>query len=430
MRVAVIGAGVIGVSTAWFLRQNGHEVVVIDRQPGPAQETSFANACQISVSYSEPWATPGAIPKLIKWLPRDDAPLLFRPRAEMQQFRWGMQFLWECQPSRVRRNVINMLALSAYSRQTLQQLRSDIGLQYDHLERGILRVFSTPETGQGAEIAELMRRFGCERTPQSREQCVAVEPALASYAPQIAGGDFTATDESGDVYLYTSRMAQRCEAAGVQFVFNSQITSIARQGANISHVDYIATDGSYQTLKADAFVLAAGSFSVQLAKQVGIFLNIYPTKGYSVTLPIINPDKAPMVSITDDDNKLAMSRLGNRLRVAGTAELTGYDRTLNPVRCQALVRRVGELFPGACDLSNPQFWSGLRPSTPSNVPYIGQSKISNLYLNTGHGTLGWTMGAGSGKALADLISGKEPQVEFDFVGRARRSSQALSLQAA
>jgi D-amino-acid dehydrogenase len=430
MRVAVIGAGVIGVSTAWFLRQNGHEVVVIDRQPGPAQETSFANACQISVSYSEPWATPGAIPKLIKWLPRDDAPLLFRPRAEMQQFRWGMQFLWECQPSRVRRNVINMLALSAYSRQTLQRLRSDIGLEYDHLERGILRVFSTPETGQGAEIAELMRRFGCERTPQSREQCVAVEPALASYAPQIAGGDFTATDESGDVYLYTSRMAQRCEAAGVQFVFNSQITSIARQGNSISHVDYIATDGSYQTLKADAFVLAAGSFSVQLAKQVGIFLNIYPTKGYSVTLPIINPDKAPMVSITDDDNKLAMSRLGNRLRVAGTAELTGYDRTLNPVRCQALVRRVGELFPGACDLNNPQFWSGLRPSTPSNVPYIGQSKISNLYLNTGHGTLGWTMGAGSGKALADLMSGKEPQVAFDFVGRPRRSSQALALQAA
>jgi D-amino-acid dehydrogenase len=430
MRVAVIGAGVIGVSTAWFLRQNGHEVVVIDRQPGPAQETSFANACQISVSYSEPWATPGAIPKLIKWLPRDDAPLLFRPRAEMQQFRWGMQFLWECQPSRVRRNVINMLALSAYSRQSLQRLRSDIGLEYDHLERGILRVFSTPETGQGAEIAELMRRFGCERTPQSREQCVAVEPALASYAPQIAGGDFTATDESGDVYLYTSRMAQRCEAAGVQFVFNSQITSIARQGNSISHVDYIATDGSYQTLKADAFVLAAGSFSVQLAKQVGIFLNIYPTKGYSVTLPIINPDKAPMVSITDDDNKLAMSRLGNRLRVAGTAELTGYDRTLNPVRCQALVRRVGELFPGACDLNNPQFWSGLRPSTPSNVPYIGQSKISNLYLNTGHGTLGWTMGAGSGKALADLMSGKEPQVAFDFVGRPRRSSQALALQAA
>jgi D-amino-acid dehydrogenase len=428
MRVVIVGAGVIGVSTAWFLRQHGHEVVVIDRQPGPAQETSFANACQISVSYSEPWATPGAIPKLIKWLPRADAPLLFRPRAEMQQFVWGLQFLWECQPSRVRRNVINMLAISAYSRATLQELRKTIDLKYDHLERGILRVFSTPESGQGAEIAELMRRFGCERTPQTREQCVATEPALTAYSPKIAGGDYTATDESGDIYLYTSRMAQHCADAGVQFLFNSQVTTIARSGNQISHVDYIGANGKYQTLKGDAYVLAGGSFSVQLAKQVGVFLNIYPTKGYSVTLPIINPDKAPTVSITDDDYKLAMSRLGNRLRVAGTAELSGYDRTLNPVRCAALVRRVGELFPGACDLNNPQFWSGLRPSTPSNVPYIGQSAVSNLYLNTGHGTLGWTMGAGSGKALADLMSGVEPALQFDFVGRPRQSGAMLAKQ--
>jgi D-amino-acid dehydrogenase len=425
MRLAVLGSGVIGVSTAWFLRQQGHEVVVIDRQPGPAQETSFANACQISVSYSEPWATPSAIPKLIKWLGKDDAPLLFRPRAEMQQFRWGLQFLWECQPSRVRRNVLNMLALSAYSRVTLQQMRDPLGLQYDQLEAGILRIFSTPQSEQGAEIAEMMRRFGCERLPQTAEGCVKVEPALARYRAQITGGDFTPTDESGDVYKYTTQLAERAEEKGVNFLYNAQVTKLNRKGAQVESLEYIAQDGRYQMLKADAYVLAAGSYSVQLAKQVGVFLNIYPTKGYSATLPIINDKLAPTVSITDDDYKLAISRIGDRLRVAGTAELAGYDRTLNPVRCQALVKRIGELFPGACDLNAAQFWTALRPSTPSNVPYVGQSAVKNLWLNTGHGTLGWTMGAGSGKALAELMSGHEPQLAFDFVGRARKSGQSI-----
>ncbi|MBU6436187.1 MAG: D-amino acid dehydrogenase [Betaproteobacteria bacterium] len=430
MRVAVIGAGVIGVSTAWFLRQQGHEVVVIDRQPGPAQETSFANACQISVSYSEPWATPAALPKLLKWLGRDDAPLLFRPRAELQQWRWGAQFLIECQPQRVRRNIVNMLSLSSYSRQTLQQLRQQLGLQYDQLEKGILRISGEPQSGQGAEIAALMRRFGCERLPQTADGCVQVEPALAAYRDHIAGGDYTPTDESGDVYQFTTQLAERASAAGVRFLFDSQITQLRRQGQRVAGVEYIAADGRYQTLKADAYVLAAGSYSVQLARQVGLFLNIYPTKGYSATLPIIDAAKAPTVSITDDDHKLAISRIGDRLRVAGTAELAGYDRTLNPVRCQALVRRIGELFPGACDLNAAQFWTGLRPSTPSNVPYVGQSALDNLWLNTGHGTLGWTMGAGSGRALADLVSGYEPQLQFDFVGRSRRSDEMLAAAAA
>jgi D-amino-acid dehydrogenase len=429
MRVAIIGSGVIGVSTAWFLHQLGHEVVVIDRQPGPAQETSFANACQISVSYSEPWATPAAIPKLIKWMGQDDAPLLFRPRAEMQQLRWGLQFLWECQPSRVRRNVLNMLAMSAYSRVTLQQLRGQLDLQYDQLEAGILRIYSTPQSEQGAEIAELMRRFGCERMPQTAESCVQVEPALAQYQPQIAGGDYTPTDESGDVYKYTTQLAQKTEAAGVKFLYNSEITYLRRKGTQIESIEYVADNGSYQSLKADAYVMAAGSYSVQLARQVGVFLNIYPTKGYSATLPIINDKLAPTVSITDDDYKLAISRIGDRLRVAGTAELAGYDRTLNPVRCNALVRRIGELFPGACDLEAAQFWTALRPSTPSNVPYVGQSAVKNLWLNTGHGTLGWTMGAGSGKALAELMTGIEPQLAFDFVGRARKSNRALPVSA-
>ncbi len=426
MRVAVLGSGVIGVSTAWYLRQYGHEVVVIDRQPGPAQETSFANACQISVSYSEPWATPAAIPKLIKWMGKEDAPLLFRPRAEMQQLRWGLQFLWECRPSRVRRNVLNMLAMSAYSRLTLQQLREQLHLQYDQLEAGILRISSEPQSEQGAEIADLMRRFGCDRLPQTAESCVKVEPALRQYQPQIAGGDFTPTDESGDVYKYTTQLADKAQQAGVSFLYNCEITKLRRKGAQVESIEYIAADGKYSTLKADAFVLAAGSYSVQLASQVGIFLNIYPTKGYSATLPIIDESKAPTVSITDDDHKLAISRIGNRLRVAGTAELAGYDRTLNPVRCQALVKRIDELFPGACDLQAAQFWTALRPSTPSNVPYVGQSAVKNLWLNTGHGTLGWTMGAGSGKALAELISGVDPQVAFDFVGRPRRAGRAVT----
>lgn len=426
MRVAVIGAGVIGVSTAWFLRQYGHEVVVIDRQPGPAQETSFANACQISVSYSEPWATPAAIPKLIKWMSQDDAPLLFRPRAEMQMMRWGMQFLWECQPGHVRRNVQNMLAMSAYSRLTLQQLRDQLDLQYDQLEAGILRIFSTPQSEQGAEIAELMRRFGCERLPQNAQGCVKIEPALGQYQSQITGGDYTPTDESGDVYKYTTQLADKAAQAGVSFLYNSEITRLNRKGSQVEGIEYIAADGKYSTLKADSYVLAAGSYSVQLAKQVGIFLNIYPTKGYSATLPIIDPSKAPTVSITDDDYKLAISRIGDRLRVAGTAELAGYDRTLNPVRCNALVRRISELFPGACNLEAAQFWTALRPSTPSNVPYVGQSAVKNLWLNTGHGTLGWTMGAGSGKAVAELMSGHDPQLSFDFVGRPRRTSKSLA----
>jgi D-amino-acid dehydrogenase len=417
MRIVIVGAGVIGVCTAWFLRQRGHEVVVIDRQPGPAQETSFANACQISVSYSEPWATPAAIPKLIKWLARDDAPLLFRPRAELQQWRWGLRFLWECQPSRVRRNIVNMLAMSSFSRQTLQSLRSTLDLKYDHLERGILRIFSSPQSDQSQEVASLMRNFGCERLPQTAEQCVRIEPALAAYASKIAGGDYTPTDESGDVYLFTMQLARHCERAGVEFDFNTQVTSFVREGDRLRNLECIGADGRYRTVQADAYVLAAGSYSVALARQVGIHLNIYPTKGYSVTLPVIDASKAPTVSITDDDYKLAMSRIGNRLRIAGTAELAGYDRSLNMVRCDALVRRVGELFPGACDMSNPQFWTGLRPSTPSNVPYVGASRLSNLWLNTGHGTLGWTMGAGSGLALAMLISGERPPIEFEFTGR-------------
>jgi D-amino-acid dehydrogenase len=289
-----------------------------------------------------------------------------------------------------------------------------------------LRIFSTPQGSQGAEIAELMRRFGCERLPQTADECITVEPALASYRPHIAGGDYTPTDESGDVYQFTTQLAERAQAAGVQFLFNSQITRLNRDGGKVGGVEYIAADGRYATLRADAYVLAAGSYSVQLAQQVGLFLNIYPTKGYSATLPIIDAAKAPSVSITDDDYKVAISRIGNRLRIAGTAELAGYDRTLNPVRCEALVRRVEALFPGACDLDAAQFWTGLRPSTPSNVPYVGQSRIENLWLNTGHGTLGWTMGAGSGRALADLISGYEPEVQFDFAGRERRSDEMLA----
>lgn len=415
-KVIVLGAGVIGTTAAWFLSQKGFDVTVIDRQPAAGLETSFANGGQISVSHAEPWANPAAPKKVLKWLMKEDAPLLFRLRADALQWRWGMQFLRECQADRTRHNIIQLINLGTYSRQSLQQLRQDTDIQYDALSQGILHFYtSKQEFAEALEPARIMRDFGCDRRVISAQEAVALEPALASIADNIAGATYTAADESGDAHRFTQNLAQLCSQQGVRFLYNTQILALNSDGARITGV-HIRDEQAEQTLTADDYVLALGSYSPQLVKPLGIDLLIYPAKGYSATYPIINPAQAPQVSLTDDEFKLVFSRLGNRLRVAGTAELNGYSTELNEVRCNAITRRVMQLFPDAVDISQVQYWTGLRPATPSNVPYIGRSKIANLFLDTGHGTLGWTHACGSGRALADIMAGQQPQVDFAFCG--------------
>lgn len=427
MKVIVLGAGIIGTASAWFLNKAGHEVTVIDRQPGPAQETSFANGCQISVSHAEPWANPSAPGKILKWLGREDAPLLFRPRAEWLQWKWGLHFLRECTAARTDRNIRQIVALAEYSRQTLQAVRAETGIDYDHLTRGILHFYTDArEFEQSQHAARVMREFGCPRQSIDADAVVRIEPALKPVRDRIVGGDFTETDESGDVYKFTTGLAQRARETGVAFRFDTTVTRLIAEGGRIAGVEIIDEHGVHQTLRADAYVLAMGSFSAALAKPLGIELMIYPGKGYSATYRVVDPDAAPTVSLTDDGYKLVVSRLGDRLRVAGTCELNGYTRELNATRCEAITHRISTLFPGACDYAQPRYWTGLRPLTPSNVPYVGKTRLSNLFLNTGHGTLGWTMGCGSGRAIADIVSGRVPELDFAFTGIDGRAARGAS----
>lgn len=426
MKVIVLGAGIVGTASAWFLQKAGHDVTVIERQPGAAQETSFANGGQISVSHAEPWANPSAPLKVLKWLRREDAPLLFRLRPEWLQWRWGLEFLRQCTPGRTAHNIRQIVAIAEYSRQTLQALRAETDIAYDCETRGILHFYTDArEFEQSLPAAQLMRDLGCPRETVSAEEVLKIEPSLAPVRHKIVGGDFTATDESGDVHKFTTGLAEHCVKAGVRFRFNHLVTRLLTEGtgaaALVSGVEVIDEHGRHQVLQADSVVLAMGSFSTRLVKPLGIDLMLYPGKGYSATYRVLDPALTPRVSLTDDGHKLVISRLGDRLRVAGTCEMNGYSRELNPVRCEAITRRVQELFPGACDYDQPQYWAGLRPLTPSNVPYIGQTRYTNLYLNTGHGTLGWTMGCGSGRAIAEIVSGRRPDVDFEFVGMRSRT---------
>lgn len=421
MKVIVLGAGIIGTASAWFLQKAGHEVIVIDRQPSPALETSFANGGQISVSHAEPWANPAAPLKILKWLGREDAPLLFRPRADWLQWRWGMAFLRECTAHRTAHNIRQIVALAEYSRQTLQSVRAETGIDYDCETRGIVHFYTDEEEfRQSLPAAKLMRELGCPRQTISADEVVRLEPALGAIRHKIVGGDFTQTDESGDVYKFTTGLAQRSAAAGVDFRFNTMATRLLTEGAGSSKrltgVEVIDAEGRHRVLHADSVLIAMGSFSTTLLKPLGIALMLYPGKGYSATYDVRDSALAPHVSLTDDGHKLVISRLGNRLRVAGTCEINGYSRELNPARCEAITHRTRELFPDACDYDRPVYWSGLRPLTPSNVPYIGATRIPNLFLNTGHGTLGWTMGCGSGRAIADILSGRRPDLDFAFTG--------------
>ena len=436
MRVIVLGAGLLGVTSAYFLQQLGHEVTVIDRQGAPGAETSFANGGQISVSHAEPWANPSAPLKVLQWLGKEDAPLLFRIRADMRQWLWGLSFLRNCTPARTRHNIEQIVRLGTYSRDTLQQLRADTGIDYAQRSQGILHFYTSQKEFDGAQgPAEQMRALGCERHVISADAAVALEPALAHIRPQLTGATYTAEDESGDANRFTRELARLCEAAGVQFRMGHTVTALREAGGRIDHVEVTDAEGRFQRLRADAYVLAMGAFSPLLAAPLGIRLPIYPAKGYSVTMPVKDAAMAHQVSLTDDEFKLVFSRLtgpdGDRLphrdvlRVAGTAELNGYNRDLNTVRCEAIVRRVEQLFPGAGDTTQAQFWTGLRPATPSNVPLIGATKMPNLFLNTGHGTLGWTHACGSGKSIARIVSGLAPELDFAFQGGAAGPSRLV-----
>ncbi|OAI50569.1 amino acid dehydrogenase [Betaproteobacteria bacterium SCGC AG-212-J23] len=402
MKVIVLGAGVIGVTSAWYLAEAGHEVTVVDRRAQPALETSFANGGQISAGHAEPWAKPAALPKILKWLGHEDAPLLFRPRLDWAQWRWGLGFLRECVPGRFERNSRALAGLAAYSRECLQALRRSTGIRYDELTRGILQ-FATRKADLETlkQQAAAMREFGARREFKTAAECVALEPALKNSREPVLGGLYDPHDESGDAHKFTLELARRCEQRGVQFRYGHVATRIEVAGDRVEGVD---------GLQGDAYVVALGSYSPLLLRPLGIRIPVYPLKGYSITL---ETKDGPTVSLTDEAAKIVISRLGNRLRAAGTAELAGYDTSINAARCDAILRRVRTLFPDIVP-GEIKTWAGLRPATPSNVPVIGRTRFSNLFLDTGHGTLGWTLACGSGKALADLVSGRRPEVDFHF----------------
>jgi len=417
MRIIVLGAGLLGVTSAYYLLAHGHEVTVIDRQAHPAAETSFANGGQISVCHAEPWANPHAPLKLLRWLGRADAPLLFRLRADAYQWLWGLRFLRECTPARTRRNVEQLLRLGTYSRGQLQALRAATGIEYEQRLQGILHFYTSQAAFDGALApAALMRELGCERRLLTPREAVQLEPALRFIEPKMVGATYTAQDESGNAQLFVRELARHCEAAGARFLFSHTVTALRAAQGRLDHVEATDAEGRYQRLQADAYVLALGCFSPLLTAPLGIRLPVYPAKGYSVTLPVADATQAFEVSMIDEEYKLVYSRLGEQLRIAGTAEFNGYERQLDPRRCQAIVQRFEQLFPGAGDTREPQFWSGLRPATPSNVPIIGRSRLPNLYLNTGHGTLGWTHACGSGQSIARIVSGLKPEVAFAFTG--------------
>ena len=439
MNVVVLGAGIIGVSTAWHLLERGHDVTVVDRQPDAALETSFANAAQISVSYCEPWANRDAPLKALKWMFRDDAPLLFRPQLPFgegwQQWRWGLQFLAQCNDAAFERNVQQLVALGAYSHTALKEVVQATGIDYHRLERGIAHYYTEQKSFDTAgDAAALMRKYGVARRVISTAELLKIEPAFSAFADRIVGGTYTASDESGDARVFTQALARRCAERGAQFLYNHDVLRLEKIGNAIESVAICAratsvegrNDAQTTQLKADAVVVACGSYSAPLLRTVGVDLPIYPGKGYSATFKLLKPELAPFVSAIDDEVKCAISRLGNELRVAGTIEVGGYDLSLDTplarARCRMLARRIEEVLPGVCDTrleeegGEPQFWTGLRPATPTNIPYIGKTRIGRLWVNAGHGTLGWTHGAGSGKALAELISGEVPAMAFGFYG--------------
>jgi D-amino-acid dehydrogenase len=412
----VLGAGVVGINTAYWLARAGKSVCVIDRQPAAGLETSFANGGQISVSHAEPWANPSAPLKVMKWLFDGDAPLLFRPRFDIHQWLWIAKFLVDCLPHRADRHTTEIVKLATESRTLLREIRTRENLAYDQRTAGILHFYRDErEFAAALPVAELMRKYGCDRMVVDRDKAIEIEPALADSRDSIVGATYTIDDESGDALKYTQGLAKVCERMGVEFLYSSHAVALDTEGrgGSVRSIE-VKTPAGYRSIKARDIVVSLGSYSPTFLRPYGISLLIYPAKGYSVTIPIEGSGGAPVTSLTDDQYKLVYSNLGDRLRVAGTAELSGYTLNLNYRRCRAILDNARKLFPRAGNFSEAQFWTGLRPTTPSNLPYLGRAQaFRNLWLNTGHGTLGWTMGAGSGKRIADMIVAGEGAMARD-----------------
>ena len=408
MKVAILGSGVIGVTSAWYLAQAGHEVVVIDRREGPALETSFANAGQISPGYASPWAAPGIPMKALRWLFMKHAPLILRPRMERAMLRWMVAMLGNCNERAYAVNKSRMVRLAEYSRDRLIDLRRETGISYDERARGTLQLFREQKQLEGiAKDIAVLQANGVPFEVLDAAGCIAVEPGLASSAVPLAGGLRLPNDETGDCFKFTNALADKAKALGVSFLYDRTIGRIAAKDGRVSHVE---TDKGHVT--ADSYLVATGSYSPLLLAPLGISLPVCPVKGYSITVPIVDERRAPVSTLLDESYKVAITRLDGRIRVGGMAELSGYSSALPQARRDTLEHSVGSLFPGAADLRQASFWSGLRPMTPDGTPVIGGTKIANLFLNTGHGTLGWTMACGSGHVIADIISGRKPEIEI------------------
>jgi D-amino-acid dehydrogenase len=408
MRVLVMGAGIIGMTSAWYLAQDGHEVSVIDRQPGPGLETSYANAGEISPSYAAPWANPSVITKAIGWMLARHGPLRIYPTLDPAQWRWLWQMTANCGSKAYLRNLQRMQRLAVYSRDCFVAMRAQTGWRYDDRQQGTLLFFRDPH-GLASVNSDLdvLRSFGVRVDILDADACVRVEPGLAPVRAKIAGALHMPDDETGDCLMFCDLLHERLRTMGVQFQFGNEVHALERKGNRLTGIRSGAG-----MLRADAYVLALGSHSPLLARPLGIELPVYPVKGYSLTVPVKDEGRAPRSSIVDEDYKVALTRLGSRIRVAGTAEIGGYDMRMRQGRLDTIVHVLADLFPGGFERSEMSFWTGMRPMTPDGTPIVGRSPLANLYLNTGHGTFGWTMSLGSGRVLADLVAGRAPAIDI------------------
>ena len=409
MKVLVLGSGVIGVSSAYQLALAGHDVTVVDRQPAAALETSYGNAGEVSPGYSAPWAGPGVPIKAVKWLLMHHRPLVIRPNIDLNLIRWGVAMLRNCTSARYELNKGRMVRLAEYSRDCLKALRAQTGIAYDERMQGTLQLFRTQAQldGTAADIA-ILKRYGVGFELLDRDGCIRHEPALAGVKDKFVGGLLLPGDETGDCFKFTQNLAALAVKQGVQFRYGTKIQKLVKAGQQI---DGVVTDAG--TLRADAYLVALGSYSPLLLKNVGIRIPVYPVKGYSITVPITDASGAPESTVMDESHKVAVTRLGDRIRVGGTAELAGYTLKLHDARRQTLEHVVTDLFPRGGDVKRAEFWCGLRPMTPDGTPVVGATRLPNLFLATGHGTLGWTMAAGTGRVMADVISGRAPGIDMN-----------------
>ncbi|ESZ40340.1 D-amino acid dehydrogenase [Mesorhizobium sp. L2C066B000] len=415
MKIFVLGGGVIGVTTAYYLAEAGHEVTVFDRQKGPALETSFANAGEISPGYASPWAGPGIPLKAIKWLLMKHGPLVVRPAFDPYMWTWLIKMLRNCTADRYAINKARMVPLAEYSRDTLKALREATGIAYDERTKGTLQLFRTQKQldGTGGDV-EVLKKYGVPYELLDPEGCIGAEPALAGVREKFVGGLRLPGDETGDCKMFTDRLAELCVARGVTFEYGTQIRRFSK---NRNRIVSVGTD--QRSRAADAYVLALGSYSARFMRLLRRPIPVYPVKGYSITVPIKDAVAAPVSTVMDETYKVAITRLGDRIRVGGTAEISGFDHRLHESRRRTLEHSVGDLFPDGGDLKAASFWCGLRPMTPDGPPLVGRTEFSNLYLNTGHGTLGWTMACGSAKVLSDIISSKVPDIDVRELGPER-----------